>query len=256
VYPTLAPPPSPPPAQSEEMHYSPPPPPKTSVPPVPGPSGDAAGWQPIATRLFTDGQFAVPEDFGSIAVLIFPGGAAQDTDRARQVCRAFVGQFPDAVAVARDYPHWQQMVTLWPVLRGSDALDPGNEDVHGAQADNAVCPAAVKDYNYVEAQRWLAKMPRNVFGNGRGSFLIAWAPAHQAGEPNVEILSYDLSGFETPTALAAAMKIWAREIEGSPDAWARGWDLTRFRLAVSTGADHFGAQIGAAMKLVPWLGDH
>ena len=52
------------------------------------------------------------------------------------------------------------------------------------------------------------------------------------------------------------MKIWAREIEGSPDAWARGWDLTRFRLAVSTGADHFGAQIGAATKLVPWLGDH
>lgn len=216
----------------------PPPPPPASVPPPPAPppSGDDAptgssNLQPIATRLFADSKFRVPDDFGAIAVLVFPADAAQDGVRVLTVCRAFVGAILPSTTVTREQPHWQQMVTLWPVVPGSPTLDPNNQDVHGAGADGQVCPAASKDYDYVEAAAWLARLPRTVdLGAGQGPFLIAWAPARMAGAAHVPILTYDLSSFTTPTALRRAMRIWTDEIEENPDAWTGGWDLTRFRL--------------------------
>jgi hypothetical protein len=216
---------------------------------------NSSDLRPIATRLFADPKFRVPDDFGAIAVLVFPADAAQDGGRVLTICRAFVGAMLPSTTVTREQPRWQQMVTLWPVVSGSPTLDPNNQDVHGAGADRQVCPAASKGYDYVQAAAWLARLPRTVdFGTGQGPFLIAWAPARMAGAPHVPILAYDLSSFTTPTALRRAMRIWTDEIEENPDAWTGGWDLTRFRLKAAAEADQFGGQILAAIKLVPFVG--
>ncbi len=162
-----------------------------------------------------------------------------------------------STVVGQQLPRAQQMVTLWPVVAGSAALDPDNQDVHGAGADGRVCPSAVHDYDYVQAAAWLARLPPSIdFGTGQGPFLIAWAPARQAGQPHVPILIYDLSAFTTANALKKAMRIWSDEIEDNPAAWSNGWDLTRFRLKAAAAADEYGGEILAAMKLVPFLGNH
>lgn len=267
-HPAPPPPPPPPPPAPLPVPLPPPPPGPTAAmhgpPPAPlpprapsEPAGGSAPAQPIATRLFADPKFRVPDDFGAIAVLVFPADAAQDPARVLMVCRTFVAAMLPSTTVTQEQPNWQQMVTLWPVVRGSAALDPSNQDVHGAGADATVCPAAVKDYDYVASAVWLAKLPPTIdFGDGQGPFLVAWAPARMAGAAHVPILTYDLSAFATPVALRRAMRIWTDEIEDNPAAWSSGWNLTRFRLKAAAEADQFGAQIGAAMKLVPWLGDH
>lgn len=231
--------------------------------PPPAPAADAGGGgggaplaeptAPVATRLFVNTVFAVPNDFGAIAALIFPGDA-MDPERGRLVCSAFVGAMVPSGTVSKTQPNTEQMVTLWPVKRGSAALDPNNVDADAAQADAHVCPDAVRDYSFEEAQRWRRRAASVDFGTGPGPFLVAWAPAASAGKPHVAFLFYDLSAFKTKAALAKAFAVWTRDIESNPAAWSHGWNLTRMRLRLAAEADEYGAQIEAAMKIVPWLG--
>lgn len=228
---------------------------------APGDRGPAAAIlpdsdEPVATRLFARSFGDIPGDFGAIAVILFPNDAAQDAPRLRQVCTAFVAVLGDATAIAAVAPRRAQMVTVWPVTTDFPAARSDVAAGHGAAAVAALCPEAVARYDYVQAEqvRRLVTDAARPGAAARGPFLVAWAPGRRLGDPRAPILTYDLSRVEGQTRLTSAMKLWKEQIEERPEQWRGGWDATRFRLDVSSTVDAVGAQIGAAMKLVPWLG--
>ncbi len=263
------PPPPPPPPPALEP---PPPPPPSTPPPSTGSNpiccaaatlGSVGGLTamrmrraPIATRLFTASDFRIPDGFGAVAVLIFPNEAALDPARQQRVCRAFVAVLDDSTAVLAASPSREQMVTIWPVMQVTPALRLTEARRHDSTAVDAICPGAVAAYDYAQASDWSAKLPaRARSGSRAGPFLVAWAPPSQAGDPRAPILTYDLSGFSTDNQLLDAFRIWKQEIEDDPQLWSGGWNLTRWRLTTRAMADRYGSEIGAAMKLIPWLGE-
>ena len=187
-------------------------------------------------------------------MLIFPNDSALDPARQRRVCRAFVAVLDESAAVAGVNPAREQMVTIWPVTEVSPPLrlDAAR---HDSAAVDAICPVAVAKYDYAQASEWSSKLPeRRISATARGHSLVAWAPPRQAGDPRAPILRYDLSRFSTDAELVEALRIWKRDIEDDPQLWTGGWNLTHWRLKTRALVDQYGAEIGAAMKLVPWLG--
>ena len=250
VYATAPPPPPPPPV----MLPPPPPGPAPTMPPptasIPPPAMGGGGSPPmaIATRIFLAGNEPVPGQFGAVAVLIFPNGA--DPARMQNVCKAFVSVLDDSAEVSERLPDAAQMVTIWPVRRGSDVPRFGVVSTP-AQADR-LCAAAVANYDFLRARVAMAGMPaaERLAPATRGPLLAAWAPGASFGRPRVAILRYDLSGIAGQQRLIGAMQVWKDKIERQPELWQSGWNATKVRLWLSTQVDELGAQIGAAMKLV------
>ncbi|MBC7520038.1 MAG: hypothetical protein H7268_02930 [Sandarakinorhabdus sp.] len=213
---------------------------------------------PVATRLFARSLGAIPGDFGAIAVILFPNDAALDQARMAQVCKAFVAVLGDATATAAVAPHRAQMVTVWPVMTDFPAARDDVAAGHGTAAVAALCPPATAQYDFITAERVRRRVPvaAQPASGGRGPFLVAGAPARRLGDPRSPMLTYDLSGVEGQARLTRAMKLWKEQIEERPQLWSDGWDPNLFRLEVSSTVDAVGAQIGSAMKLVPWLGGH
>lgn len=211
--------------------------------------------RPVATRLFTPPDYALPRGYGAVAVVAFPRAPSSPEERGRyvRVCRAYLTVLPDASRMARADPTRDQMITLWPRVDIADPL-PLRSPPPGPQLDGA-CEAAVDHYAYEAAERWLARIPQRAGYDpgGRGPVLVAWAPPASAGDPRAPMLIYDLSRLDRPGAMADGFGVWKREIEEKPEIWRNGWKLTRLRLNLRALTDQYGEQIVSAVKLVPGL---
>ncbi|UXU75045.1 MULTISPECIES: hypothetical protein [unclassified Paracoccus (in: a-proteobacteria)] len=209
------------------------PPPTSSPPPMTGTDGGLR-----ASRIFAGpGQYP-PQDFAAYGIVAFPGLATSaDRPRHLMICEAYVANLPNADAL--DIPAAEQMVTVWPVAQDSLAQELTRT------GGIAPCPAAVDGYNQMLGLRALRLAERAGArpGDRRGPFLLAWSPGRQHGQDGAHVLIADLSHVNTPDQAAAAFRRWARDIEGQPELWQRGWDMERLRLSLRNWADDLGARI-------------
>jgi hypothetical protein len=232
----------PPPRASQGQHAHPPGPTAATIGP---------GSEPLATRLFTPSAFDVPKGFGAIALIAFARSPSSAAERGRylMICKAFLANFPDSAEVALAAPARPQMVTIWP---RKDLHAPLSVPTPSSPAEaDAVCAAAVDNYDYLAADSWISRLPPEArFGAlKRGPFLVAWAPPRRVGDPRAPLLRFDLSDFDQPQALDGAFRFWKTRIEADPSLWQDGWDLTRWRLQLAAWADHVAPQILSGLQI-------
>lgn len=227
------------------------------LPPEPPGGGYANEYAPpVATRLFTSPSLQVPGNFGAIALLAIPASPGSDPEarsRLIRICQAYVTSLPDSVQTTRVDSDAPQMVTVWPRTDVATVLSVGSPSTSAAAL--AVCNPAVDRYSYPAAALWLSRLPASSrFPPGRrGPFLLAWAPRSSLGVRGAPILTMDLSNFSSSADIATAMQLWRDKVENRPDQWRSGWNLTQWQLYAAQQLDSYGAQILAAIKMIPWL---
>lgn len=196
------------------------------------------GFEVRASRTFVSpGQFP-PEQFAAYGIVAFPSLATENTrERYLLVCREYWSAL--SASSELDIPTDQQMVTVWPVrtLETAEYLS-----LPGAEED---CRQAVNDYHLGTAHIALrhAEIADGRHRNGRGPYLLAWAPPSEKGHTGVLVLSIDLSSASAPEHFADAFRRWREEIEMRPELWQQGWSVAEVRDAIRDWVDHVGAKI-------------
>jgi hypothetical protein len=195
----------------------------------------------LPSRMFAGPGDFPPKDFkayGIVASNMRP--TADDKARYDMICDGYVAgilHFTD-VKVPRN----EQMVTVWPV-----------ENVYWAKTINKidrdkVCGLAVPHYGFSLAEQAIKDARTNdIQLNGKGPFLLAWAPGEKKGLPGAIVLVYDLSDVINSEQAKQIFTRWAQQIQDNPQLWNK-WDLESARIATMLWADKWGDKIVKAIK--------
>lgn len=202
-----------------------------------GVGGATAGVGDIrASRTFIEPHRLPPRAFAAYGIVAFSTKAATwNRDRHKMICEAYIASLPASSDLA--VVEAKQMVTVWPVTSRTLA-----EDLESKSAA-AACQKAIDGYHLPTSLGAIRDAQAAGYElDGEGPFLIAWAPASKKGQPDVPVLSADLSGARTPVQVMEIMRKWRDDIEANPDLWgdADGWSLEAMRIKVRDWADHFG----------------
>jgi len=192
---------------------------------------------PRASRSFFGPHTYPPTAFAAYGIVAFPSRAISATrERHLMACEAYVATLPKPgeLSVART----EQMVTAWPVEDDDLAAD-----LMERRPDD-VCADAIDHYHLPTALEAIAQASaRHDLGNGRGPFLLAWAPAMSKGRPGAAILVADLSTASAAVDFEERFRGWRADIEAEPELWRNGWSVERLRLVVRAWADRYGPAV-------------
>lgn len=201
-----------------------------------GAGGANTGGDIRASRTFIEPHRLPPRAFAAYGIVAFSTQVTSWTrDRHKMICEAYIASLPESgeLAVAEA----KQMVTVWPVTSRTLA-----EDLE-SKSPAVACQKAIDGYHLPTSLGAIRDaQAAGYMLDGEGPFLIAWAPASKKGQPDVPVLSADLSDAKTPTQVMEIMRKWRDDIEANPDLWGNGdgWSLEAMRLKVRDWADHFG----------------
>ena len=198
----------------------------------------AFGFLPVSpSRMFAGPTQYPPKDFKAYGIVAFDSLSSRD-DKARYdlICDAYVSSLQHFTEVKA--PLKEQMVTVWPIDTNREAININKIALDG------VCARAVANYGLVAAQNAIAaaKLNKAVL-NGRGPFLLAWAPGVQTGQPDALVLVSNLSNVVNIEDAKDVFALWKRDIQDNPDLWGKGWDLAKLKLEVRLWADRYGEDI-------------
>jgi hypothetical protein len=138
-------------------------------------------------------------------------------------------------------PHDNDYARSW---NSSHQSRDGEATQINAIARDKVCARAVPNYGLSIAQEALetAKKIKGVF-NGRGPFLLAWAPGTQKGQADALVLVSDLSNVVNIEDAKSVFAQWSSEIQQKPDIWNKGWDVNKLTLLIRLWIDRYGSDI-------------
>ncbi|RUU93105.1 hypothetical protein EOB59_04740 [Mesorhizobium sp. M7A.F.Ca.MR.176.00.0.0] len=193
-----------------------------------------------ASRMFSGPGEYPPENFGAYGILAFPAKASEfDKDRHLKVCQAYLNSFVSAFNL--DLPPAEQMVTVWPINDDnmSDKLNAGSkkEDCEVVVSNFGLSMSTVA----IDSARRAGWSP-----DGKGPFLIAWAPGKSIRDEKPIILYEDMSKFEEYGDFVAAMNAWKGEIQGDNDLFKPGWNLDNFKKKIRDVSNKYGKEIASA----------
>lgn len=171
-------------------------------------------------------------------VAIKTNALASDRNRLQMICETFTSPTPglDEKMRAATTPG---MLTAWPISSTAHADELNNA------ATSPDCSEAVERYGVSEGMKALQDVERSGWIlEGRGPFLVAWAPPLAKGSPGEPVLLADLSTVSTPDAALAAMHRWAIDIETNTELWNESrWNVDRLRLVMERWQDEFGPRV-------------
>jgi hypothetical protein len=163
------------------------------------------------------GQYP-PQEYAAYGILAFKNRASSfDRERHLMICEAFVSALPHTSEIG--LPKERQMITIWPIATDEAA------DAVGQLDRASVCGRAVDDYGLVQAQNALGLVEQyaRVAGtwdpDGRGPFLLAYAPTESIPAPGAAALVVDLSGAEDYDDAVRWLDVWRQRIQDNPEMW-------------------------------------
>lgn len=189
----------------------------------------------IATRVFASQQQFPPQNYAAYGIVAFRTGVAPENKaRFDAICRAYMSAITHTNASPT--PIDKQMVTVWPV-----------NDIDVASVLNAgqletPCQQASDHYDLAQADGAISAARRAGFNpDGRGPYLVAWAPGQQFGQPDTPVLFLNLSAVNSYEDASNMFLKWKTDIEEGADLWKNGaWDLENLRLVLKDWADTYG----------------
>ena len=207
---------------------------QAQVPSPPNPSNAI-----VASRIFSGRDHYPPADFKAYGILAFPAWPTDATrNRYEIICRAYATVLSHSTVLSA--PREVQMVTVWPVesrvlANRLNEQEPGSGDE---------CILAVEFYDALAAKRAIREArAAGASLDGRGPFLLAWAPATTKGDSDALVLRTDLSDVETYSQAYDLMLLWEADIERDPSVWEDGWQLEKLRLAIQRWSGRYGEMI-------------
>jgi hypothetical protein len=193
-----------------------------------------------AVRIFARSDYipTVAAAYGAYGVVAFrskPTPASQA--RLQRVCTSFLSALPprDEGAVATK-PDRDLMATIWPVDDPTVA-HPSDCEYLIAHYDLYAGQTAIRD-----AERQGREL------DGRGPFLIGWAPSNARGEPGAVVLVIDLSPFDRQESFDEMFQFWQSKIVEDPALWKNGFSVERVRLVTREFVDQYGDNIMKAIS--------
>lgn len=221
--------------------------------PPPQPSVSAPQLRPrYAVRDFIGEGAAGDLTVDGLAYLAFPIAPATSQARARYIiiCEAYVSAF-NSVGEMAGIPG-KLFVTLWP-LREDDLA----AELNGLSQPDLIrdgrCEDAVDGYSYALANEALAAGRASADQpalDGRGPYLLAWAPAGEKGRPGALALILDFSRLEQQANMTSFMIRWRSDIVAEQSLWDNGWDALQLKVAIVEILEAVGPTVGAFLN---WL---
>jgi len=217
------------PAPSEYPSSSPPPP--TISQPEPAPA------EVLPSRMFAGPKQYPPRQFKAYGIVAFPARPSpDDAPRYKFFCDAYVSALPHYTDVRA--PLSKQMVTVWPIDTDSEATR-----INGASRDS-VCGRAVPNYGLPIALHAIQEAIMNkAVLDGRGPFLLAWAPGSEKGNPNALVLVSNLSNVSNIEDAKAVFTQWVTDIQEDQSLWNNGWNLAKLKFIIRLWVDRYGNDI-------------
>ncbi|WP_284277615.1 hypothetical protein [Mesorhizobium huakuii] len=187
-----------------------------------------------ASRMFSGPGEYPPENFAAYGILTFPATASTfDKDRHLMVCRAFLNSFVSAFNL--DISPSKQMVTVWPI--NDDKL----ADRLNAGTKKEDCEVVVSNFDLPMATVAIDSARRAGWSpDGRGPFLIAWAPGKSILDNKPIILYEDMSNKDKYDDFVAVMNFWKGEIQGDNDLFKNGWTIESLKKKIRDTANKYG----------------
>lgn len=204
----------------------------TNIAAVPAP---APVLDVIATRVFASQQQFPPQNYAAYGIVAFRTGVAPENKaRFDAICRAYMSAITHTNASPT--PIDKQMVTVWPVndIDVASVLNTGQLE--------APCQQALDHYDLAQADGAISAARRAGFNpDGRGPYLVAWAPGQQFGQPDTPVLFLNLSAVNSYDDASNMFLKWKTDIEEGADLWKNGaWDIENLRLVLKDWADTYG----------------
>jgi hypothetical protein len=203
-----------------------------------------------ASRAFSaPGQYP-PNQFAAYAIVAFQALATDANEMARykSICKGFLAAIPAAASLRKaGIPFSEQMVTIWPLVSAPLAATLNATSA----SNNSNCQQVVASTNLLVAHDAIhkaSKLSRNISFNGRGPYLIAWAPATSFGKSDAAVLVLDLSNVTTNDGAVAVFQEWSDKIEQNPNLWKGGWNLNSLRITLRLWADRWGKDVLAILS--------
>jgi hypothetical protein len=213
---------------------SPPPPsPPLPSPPLPSPTREEV----LPSRMFAGPKQYPPSKFKAYGIVAFPARPSpDDAPRYKLICDAYVSALPHYTDVRA--PFSEQMVTVWPIDTDREATR-----INRIPRDS-VCGPAVPNYGLPIAQHAIqeARMNKAVL-DGRGPFLLAWAPGSKKGQPNAPVLVSNLSNVSNIEDAKAVFTQWVTDIQDDRSLWDNGWNRTKLEVIIRLWIDRYGSDI-------------
>jgi hypothetical protein len=191
----------------------------------------------LPSRMFAGPTQYPPVQFKAYGIVAFPAiSSSDDKSRYDMICNAYISALPHYTSLP--LPFKEQMVTVWPIDTDKEATQI-NEI-----ARDKVCARAVPNYGLVPAQQAIeaAKTNKAVL-NGRGPFLLGWAPGSEMGQPDALVLVSNLSNVANLEDAKSVFQDWAKDIQENPDLWNNGWKMDKLTLFIRLWADRYGDEI-------------
>jgi hypothetical protein len=191
----------------------------------------------LPSRMFAGpGQYP-PKQFKAYGIVAFNARPTrEDKARYEMICDAYVSGLLHYTDVKARFD--QQMVTVWPIENDTEASQ------INAIARDKVCARAVPRYGLSIAQEAIEAAKRNkAVLQGRGPFLLAWAPGAQKGQPDALVLVSNLSNVVNIEDSKLVFARWALDIQENPGLWNKGWDVDKLKILIRLWADRYGDDI-------------
>jgi hypothetical protein len=191
----------------------------------------------LPSRMFAGPTQYPPRQFKAYGIMVFNTLAtARDKARYDMICDAYVSSLLHYKQV--NAPLDQQMVTVWPIDKDDEATQ------IEATTREKVCARAVPRYGLSIAQDAIESAKKNkAILNGRGPYLLAWAPGAKKGDSDALVLVSNLSNVVNIEDAKTVFTRWAVEIQENPDLWNKGWDVDKLAVLVRFWADRYGSDI-------------
>jgi hypothetical protein len=178
--------------------------------------------------------------YGGYGVVAFAQGATPSSRRRLiAICQSFLSSLPSVSQVPASIPAADQIATMWPVLQPqsieSQTGDCGflvdNYDVFGGQS-------AIRDAR---------QQGRSL--EGRGPFLIGWAPSSTRGVKDAVVLVIDLSPYDRQDEFDEMFLFWNVKVVADPSLWRHGFVLEQVRLVARDFVDSYGSDMLKAIDI-------